>query len=190
MQLDIPANGEGLTCAGTFKATGAFWFLDWSDTNRRPVASFTGDGDDGGGVRVACIGTNSSNQMSIMGQFGKKADKHGMLQWETRYIATSSSDIRLKDNIMPTNITALPLIKNIKLKQFDWKLDSRHQSIGFIADELEKLDPHLVMGGGYDKDGTMNVKCIDDFYLLGYLTKAIQELSAEVESLKAQLKKK
>lgn len=158
-----------------------FWFYDWSGTNRRPVASFTGDGDDGGGARVAAFGSNKKNQISVKAQFGRSSFD------DVRYITTTTSDIRLKKNVSSSDVSAIPLIRKIPVRQFDWKLDSRHQSIGFIADELEKLDPNLVMGGGYDDDGTMNVKCIDDFYLLGYLTKAIQELSAEVESLKARL---
>lgn len=157
------------------------WFNSWDNTHRKPIASFSGNGN-GEGVRVACIGTNGDNRISIKGQFGKDGNN-----WDLRYISTSSSDVRLKYNISSTEISALPIIKHINMRQFDWKLNNKHQTIGFIADELEQLDSNFVVGGGYEPDGTMNVKCIDDFYLLGYLTKAIQELSAEVESLKAQL---
>jgi hypothetical protein len=62
-----------------------------------------------------------------------------------------------------------------------------HQECGFVADELEKLDPNLSIGGGYDEDGSMNEKSVNDFYLLGYLTKAVQELSAKVKDLEAKL---
>lgn len=98
----------------------------------------------------------------------------------------TSSDIRLKENIKNSTVKALPIVDAINIREFDWK-DGRHQSIGFIADELEKLDKNLAVGGGKNEDGTMNIKSVDTFYLLGYLTKAVQELSAEVTRLKKKL---
>ena len=56
-----------------------------------------------------------------------------------------------------------------------------------VADELEELDPELVTGGGYDEDGVMNVKSVNDFYLEGYLVKAVQELTEENEELRARV---
>jgi len=97
--------------------------------------------------------------------------------------AVAASDIRLKDNIEDSTVEALPLVNKIKIREFDWK-DGRHQRIGVIADELEKLDDKLTVGGGYSETGEMNVKSVDTFYLVGYLVKAIQELSAEVATLK------
>ena len=100
------------------------------------------------------------------------------------YITTSSSDIRLKENIQDTKVSALPIINSFKMREFDWKNGDGHQDIGMIADEVEKIDPKLAIGGGYDENGEMNIKTIDTFYLIGYLTKAVQELSAEIEELK------
>ena len=100
------------------------------------------------------------------------------------HIALTSSDIRLKDDIKDTTIKdALSVINNIKLRSFKWKNTGKEQKIGFIADELEELDPKLANGGGYDEDGTMCVKSVDTFYLLGYLTKAVQELSDRIDEL-------
>ena len=91
----------------------------------------------------------------------------------TLFQKSSASDIRLKSHIKSTSQTALPLINSIQLKEFTWKGSGKHQSIGFIADELEKLDPGLTYGGGE------TTKCVDSFYLQGYEVKAIQELSEE-----------
>lgn len=98
------------------------------------------------------------------------------------YITTSSSDIRLKEHIADTSIEALPIVDKIKVRQFDWK-DGVHQDIGVIADEIEQLDDRLTIGGGYNEDGEMDIKTIDTFYLMGYLVKAVQELSARVKEL-------
>ena len=96
---------------------------------------------------------------------------------------TPPSDVRLKTNIKDCTIDALSLINAIRMREFDWN-DGRHQYIGVIADELEELDYRLAIGGGYDNNGKMVIKGVDEFYLMGYLIKAVQELSAEVNRLK------
>ena len=103
-------------------------------------------------------------------------------------LALASSDIRLKDNIKDSEVTAMDLIKKIKVRQFDWNdnsqngyLMSTHQDIGFIADELEELDERLSIGGGMDVDGEMNIKTVDTFYLLGYVVKAVQEIISKLD---------
>lgn len=109
-------------------------------------------------------------------------------------LSIASSDIRLKENIKDTEVTdALSLVNSIKFRQFDWKETGKHQKIGFVVDELEKLDEHLKLEntGGYTREDltdeeknnieNMNVKCVDTFYLMGYYGKAIQELSALIE---------
>lgn len=97
----------------------------------------------------------------------------------------SSSDIRLKTDIRPTSIHALDLIRNIKMVEF--RKEGKYQPIGMIADWMEDLDPLLAYGGGYDDD-TINIKCIDMFYLQGYEIKAIQELADKVKELEIKIK--
>lgn len=105
-----------------------------------------------------------------------------------KYAPKSGSDIRLKENVDECEVnSALEVIDRIKLHSFDWRKDGKHQQIGFVADELEEIDEHLADGGGYDADGEMIVKSVDTFYLQGYEIKAIQELHAEVRSLKAEI---
>lgn len=154
--------------------------------------------------QVCVVGSDSSHLPRINFVTNKKTTSAGYTQLRvnntssTNYvltlpnstgtIATSSSDIRLKENIRPTEVSGLELIEKIRLKQFDWREEGRegspHWHVGMIADELEELDGNLTFGGGMNDDGTMNVKGVDSFYLLGYVIKAVQELSAEVERLK------
>lgn len=108
----------------------------------------------------------------------------------TYHCTYSNSDIRLKKNINNTSITnALSVINSIKVRQFDWKETNIHQSIGFVADELEKLDPNFSQGGGVTKDGGIDVKSVNSFYLQGYIVKALQELSSQVSYLKQENKR-
>ena len=116
--------------------------------------------------------------MSINGQWGASS-------YSSRSIAISSSDIRIKKNVGMTEVkSALDVLNQVVMHSFDWIDGNGHQKIGFIADELEQIDSRLSLGGGYNKDGTMNVKSVNDFYLLGYVVKAIQELYTMIEEKK------
>ena len=147
-------------------------FLDWSGQIRKPVASITADTH-----RTACIGTYTSNIM-IIGQWSDTS-------FSARNIAATSSDIRIKKNIGLSEVkSALDTINQITMHSFDWTDGNGHQKIGFIADELEALDDRLSLGGGFNDDGTINIKSVNDFYLLGYVVKAIQELYQMIGEIK------
>jgi hypothetical protein len=104
-------------------------------------------------------------------------------------ITTSTSDVRLKENFKNAEVNALNVINKMQLREFDWKESGKHQSIGFIADELEELDENFVIGGGYmDEEETQPIiKTIDTLYLCSYLAKAIQEQQKQIETLKQSI---
>ena len=111
-------------------------------------------------------------------------------------VAFTSSDARLKENIKDTDLSGLDMVNKMQIRQFDWIDEEsagynkgRHQTIGFVADELEELDKYFIVNGsgGEDEDGNINPKCVDTFYLLGYITKALQELSAKVDELEKKV---
>ena len=164
-----------LTCSSRFKSTG------WSGGSATPINSANGDGS-----RIGYMSTrskdSSSGTLSITGQWGVT---NGTYKEGT--ITAAFSDIRLKKNIKECEIkSALNIINKIKMHSFDWIDTNKHQKIGFIADELEKIDKKLSIGGGYETDEIMSIKSVDTFYLLGYLTKAIQELSQKVKELQQE----
>lgn len=151
--------------AGFLRVEAALYILDYSGTYRRPVTSANGEEN-----QVVMLSTSTSTKLSITGSWGDAST------YTAKTITVSSSDIRLKESVEPSTVDALSLINKIKIRQFNWKDSGEHQNIGFIADELEELDKELAVGGGYTEDGFMDVKSVNDFYLLGYLTKGIQEL--------------
>ena len=123
--------------------------------------------------RVSNFGVNASGALVVKCQSGT-ATTYG-----THKVVDGMSDQRLKCNISDCNVSALPIIDRIRLRSFDWVgyKNNRHQNIGFIADEIEMVDPYLSDGGGgYNEDGSINIKSVDTFYLQGYEVKAIQEL--------------
>lgn len=143
-----------------------------------------------GGTLRFWYGTNTTNYTNLVGQ-NVTAVRSVNLPSTGGTLALASSDVRIKENIEDTEIEALPIIEKIRLRKFDFtdKRTDSHREIGFIADELEEIDERFVLEGtgGYTEDGEMNIKCVDEFYMMGYAIKAIQELKAEVDRLKSEL---
>lgn len=105
---------------------------------------------------------------------------------------SEASDKTLKMNVKNTSVTALDFINAIRFVQFDWngkhgKIEGSHENLGIIADEMKKLLPDSVIEVK-QKDGTL-IKHMLNYPLITYSMKAIQELSAEVENLKKEIKK-
>ena len=147
-----------------------------SDALLPPVLSDSGTG------RVYSLGANTGSKIIKFRIYNNGAGQSAT----TVNVTYSTSDIRLKDNVKDTDIKdALSVINKMKIRQFDWKDDNKHQKIGFVADELEELDDKLVVGGGWeDEEHTqMNVKGVDTFYMMGYVVKGMQELSEQIKAL-------
>lgn len=178
MQIGRDQRGQAFTDGDdATRIYGDFLFQDYSNTMRRPVASVSGDGS-----RVGYMGSSISTGVKIAGQWNVAG-----ASLSVKTFTASSSDIRLKENIRPTEVNALSVINQMGLYQFDWKQDGYHQKIGFVADYLEQQDDYLAIGGGYDEDGNMDEKVVNDFYLMGYAIKGIQELSAITTRADARL---
>lgn len=178
---------------------GSFSFEDSEQTDerspvrRRPIATlgtvgkkvaFIGCGQTQTGGTD--IGTSYKNYIEVRGQFT------GAKNFVTSkfYSGSAPSDIRLKENIASSETDALETVNKMKVRQFDWKerMGGWHQNIGFVADELEEIDPNLALGGGYDENGEMDIKQINSPYLLNYAIKAIQELSTKVDEQEKHIK--
>ncbi len=100
-----------------------------------------------------------------------------------RVCSTALSDIRLKDNLRETEVkNATKVIESMKIRSFERKDSHKKYKIGFIADELEQLDPNLVDGGG-EVDGHPYYKSVNNLQMIAYVVKAMQELNLRVNNL-------
>jgi len=123
----------------------------------------------------------------------------------------NGSDIRMKKDIKETSIKGLDIIESIPLKEWNWNYTVPEltkeqkekgekkkkiktlpkQKIGIVADDLEKVLPHLVSTNiplsGWEhivKEGEDPLKTIpSETELTLILMKAVQELSAKVKEL-------
>ena len=85
------------------------------------------------------------------------------------------SDATLKENIViMTN--PLDIINQVNGVEFNWK-DNGNKSAGFIAQELEKVLPHLV---GTGPDGTKTVNYLG---IIAYLVETVKELGKQIKHL-------
>lgn len=183
--------GKNLTTSGTLSVSGDtglkgdayvagnFSFRDYKEeeantsTRRRPVSSASAALN-----RVAYLSSATrSNKaaLTVSAQWGSSNYTTNTLYND------SASDIRLKENVLDCEINALDAVCKMPVCSFDWKETGVHQPLGLVADDIEKIDPLLVLGGGENEDGSMNVKQIDRLLLTEYAIKAIQELSAVVK---------
>ena len=188
--------GKSLSVGGNATVNGTLMFYDLENqaktsgkVKRQPVASVSADDSQ---VAYLFSGTGSKHgDTATYRRLGIRA-KWGGSGFSTDYLYTTSqvSDIRLKENIKNSETDALETVNRMKVRQFDWKerMGGWHQDIGFVADELEEIDPNLALGGGYDENGEMDIKQINSPYLLNYAIKAIQELSAKVDEQEKRIK--
>lgn len=191
--------GKNLTTSGTLSVSGDtglkgdayvagnFSFRDYKEeeantsTRRRPVSSASAALN-----RVAYLSSATrSNKaaLTVSAQWGSSNYTTNTLYND------SASDIRLKENVLDCEINALDAVCKMPVCSFDWKETGVHQPLGLVADDIEKIDPLLALGGGENEDGSMNVKQIDRLLLTEYAIKAIQELSAVVKEQSCKIRK-
>ena len=83
------------------------------------------------------------------------------------------SDAKLKANIMDTDVCGLDAIRRFKHESFVFKKTGLRRSIGYIAQNLQEIDPQLVENLG----GTL---AINPEVVIPYISKAVQELDAKI----------
>jgi hypothetical protein len=146
-----------------------------------------GAGGFGGMVNIQGAGTSSSSWGIVVqdtgaaNTFWTRDDGAGYLKasgW------TYGSDRELKENIVPLAHGA-ETIKKLKTYKFDY-INGPKSGLGFMADEVRVLLPELVEDIAQPGGGTsLGLRTTD---LIPVLVNAINELSAELEALKARVK--
>jgi len=89
----------------------------------------------------------------------------------------ATSDINLKENIRPIQNSS-EIISGLEGVRFVWKADGK-ESIGVIAQEVEKTLPELVSNG--------NTKTVNYNGLIGVLIEAVKDQQKQIDSLKTEI---
>ncbi len=130
--------------------------------------------------------TANSNGLRLTGYNGNPMPALYLTATNTYYTGTltSSSDIRLKENVKPLD-GALEKALKIPGVSFDWKNPERRKEqgrqIGVIAQDVEKQFPELVKEmDNADKDATLKkIKTVDYSHLSAVVLQAIHEFFAK-----------
>ena len=106
----------------------------------------------------------------------------GGVIWQS---GTSASDYRLKEMIAPTSATGLGIVNALEVVDFQWKpeaplYDEGKTHVGFIAQQVQEVVPDVVRV-------TADTYLIQKDDLIPFAVKAIQELCAEIQELKARI---
>jgi hypothetical protein len=99
----------------------------------------------------------------------------------------TTSDYRLKENVTPIT-NALNKIGLLNPVTYTWK-DNQQSGEGFIAHELQEHFPDAVSGtkDEVDDNGNPKYQGMDASVLIATMVKSIQELKAELDTVKAEL---
>lgn len=188
---------------GTATFTGDSHHFSICDTSTWKVP-FIADGSTGN----ILVGQNSNGNVGVLigpvaagnRAFLYSSDNYpGALWIQTRYngnwawyslgqaCSKALSDIRLKTDIKEPEVTnAMDVINTMQLHSFTRKDSHERYRIGFIADELEQIDPTLTDGGG-EVDGHPYYKSVNELQVTAYVVKALQELNNELNKVKMEL---
>lgn len=101
----------------------------------------------------------------------------------------TSSDYRLKTDVTPMT-NSVDRINQLNPIRFKWKNELENPAVdGFLAHEVTPVVPEAITGekDAVKPDGKIIPQAIDQAKLVPLLVGAVQELSAKVEALEAQL---
>jgi len=169
--MTLDASGNLLV--GTTSVTGA------GASVGQIVTNFNGTVQNG--MYVSDTNTSAGTDNAI--NFGRGATLVGRLDTTlTSLTLTNLSDQRVKSNIQNSD-SAIGLVSSVKVRKFDWTIDNTHEEFGFVAQELNEVLPQAV-SVGKTEDEMWGVNFVK---LVPILTKAIQELKADLDATKAEL---
>ena len=169
----------------------AWYVTNSGEMNCRSTANFYKKVDFSTSSSVNFYGRNTfyadlhMTNKEIYGDGGNpKGGKNAVVWWNQvgsgslKYHIDRSSDRRLKKNIFDSNVNALDLINQLRMKRFDFIDTGIHEEVGLIAQEVEKILPTVVSRNPENEDDYLH---IDYTAFVPYLIKAIQELNQKVE---------
>jgi hypothetical protein len=136
------------------------------------------------GILVGTSGTSGANMIRF---YNANGNIGGITSSTSTVSYNTSSDYRLKDTIAPMT-GALDKVAQLKPCTYVWKA-SGELGQGFIAHELAEVVPDCVTGekDAVDEEGNPQYQGIDVSFLVATLTAAIQELKAELDTVKTEL---
>jgi hypothetical protein len=154
-------------------------------TNTLTVDNIIGTATTAIGVNILETTTNATYYVPFVSNFttsnGERIRTDSALQYNpSTNTLTNASDERLKDDIVTVE-NAIESVKKIRGVEFSWK-ENGTKSIGFIAQEIEKVLPLLVTTN--EKTGYKSVAYLN---MVAILVQAVKEQQIQIDELKSRL---
>lgn len=175
------------TASGTLNTSGVAHVNDWSIIN-----TASGAGSTGFRIRAGAAGTTAVFSVGVAGAVfanlltaASGTPNSLCINSATKEITENAaltctvSSRRFKNSIHDQDVAG-PILASLTPREFRMN-DSPAWRVGFIAEEVERIDPRLV---NYDPQGRPHSVRYED--ITSILTKGIQELDARVRALEAK----
>ncbi len=188
---NVQTSGNYITTAGN---------VNVGNTGVLDVGSGTADGVS---LRTAsssgCL--HASNNGNTVAYFRRRTSDGAVIQFnrDTTSVGTisvtttataynTSSDYRLKENVVPVN-DGISRLQQLKPSRFNFIAEPDQTVDGFIAHEVQSIVPEAITGqkDATDSEGNPIYQGIDQSKLVPLLTAALQEAVAKIEALEARL---
>jgi hypothetical protein len=196
-------NSAGALGAGAY--TGMVWMAGnnplafGTNNTSRMLIGATGDILFGSGIYVNNTLTLDTDNRIFIGSTGGGSD----VLYIGNQSITTSSDVRIKENIVATELDAIAKINDLRVVDFTWNdpsdtsfnnKNARGKWTGLIAQEVIEHIPYVInavrdedtlepIADAKSEDGTDRLWGMEYDKLVPVLIKAVQEISAKVEAL-------
>jgi len=155
-----------------------------TDVSTSYVGNFFNDGNnaDRYGVRVQGGADDGSGLTYYLSAFDGDGGAVGYIQNNAgTFELAQESDLRLKTNVNDTSLSGLDVVRGLRVVDYNWLSNPEGTpQHGFIAQEAQEVFPEMVSVG---MDGMLTIA---QSKLIPVLTKAVQELSEQLEELRMQ----
>lgn len=91
----------------------------------------------------------------------------------------NTSDERLKDNIIESDINAMSVLRKIRLYSFDWLETGTHETLGFVAQQIDQEASKDFL----KEDPKTGAFSVSQTKMIPYLVKAVKELDEKLNAL-------
>jgi len=164
-----------------------------TDTNT--ISNLDGSGTTTATVLLINVGANNTTQQALFVYSSSNSSTNAIIYSNGNIVNRNNSygaisDVKLKENIVDATPKLADLLK-VQVRNYNLKSDPTHKQLGVIAQELEQVFPSMIdESPDKDKDGNdlgTTTKSVKYSVFVPMLIKAVQELSAEIQSLKAEV---
>ena len=140
------------------------------------------------GRMVLDIGTTTTGSSQLQRFFNGNGQVGSISTDGTATAYNTSSDYRLKENIVPV-ADGISRLQQLKPSRFNFITDPDTTVDGFIAHEVQDVVPEAIAGekDAVDDEGNPEYQGIDQSKLVPLLTAALQEAVAKIETLEARV---